>query len=64
MKKIKLDPLSLDKETIAKLDEAQLQEIIGGAVEDFAVTSGNCGQNSDCGTTGTSGSCGLGSSKC
>lgn len=30
MKKLKLDPLELDKETIARLDEKQLAEIVGG----------------------------------
>uniref|UniRef100_A0AAU6WQL4 Class I lanthipeptide n=1 Tax=Chryseobacterium endophyticum TaxID=1854762 RepID=A0AAU6WQL4_9FLAO len=30
MKKLKLNPLSLDKQTIALLDEKQLQEIKGG----------------------------------
>lgn len=65
MKKVKLNPLALDRETIAKLDEQQLQEIVGGAIADFAGTSGDCTTgNSDCGTTGTSGDCSTGSSKC
>ncbi|WPV01568.1 class I lanthipeptide [Mucilaginibacter sp. cycad4] len=65
MKKIKLDPLALDKQTIAKLDERQLQEILGGAVADFQATSGDCNLgSSSCGTTGNSGSCNTGSSQC
>jgi hypothetical protein len=65
MKKIKLDPLALDKQTIAKLDERQLQEILGGAVADFAATSGDCSAgSSSCGITGFSGACSAGSSQC
>lgn len=65
MKKIQLNPLALDKETIAKLDEKQLQEILGGAIADYASTSTGCdGGNSDCGSSGMSGGCGSGSSKC
>lgn len=41
MKKLKLDPLELDKQTMAKLDEQQLQEIVGGSVEMLFATSGN-----------------------
>ena len=33
MKKEKLNPLELDKETIARLDEAQLKKIIGGGYD-------------------------------
>lgn len=33
MKKLKLNPLSLDKQTIALLDEKQLQEIKGGKTD-------------------------------
>jgi hypothetical protein len=63
MKKIKLDPLALDKQTIAKLDERQLQEILGGAVADLALVSGDCtGGSSNC--TGNSGNCTAGSSNC
>jgi hypothetical protein len=65
MKKLSLDPLALDKQTIAKLDEAQLQEIVGGILEDFAATSSTCtAGNSSCGTTGGSTGCNTGSSKC
>ena len=34
MKKVKLNPLELDKETIARLDEAQLNQIVGGENDD------------------------------
>jgi hypothetical protein len=65
MKKLKLDPLALDKETISKLDEAQLLEIVGGVLEDFAATSGPCNQGySDCGSTGTSSGCTGSASRC
>ena len=65
MKKIQLNPLALDKETIARLDEKQLQEILGGAIADFAATSGDCsGGSSNCGSTGMSGDCSTGSSQC
>ncbi|WP_293785075.1 class I lanthipeptide [uncultured Pedobacter sp.] len=64
MKKINLDPLALDRETIAKLDEKQLQEIVGGAIENFAATSGDCSTgSSDC-SGGTSGDCSTGNTKC
>ncbi|PSL50292.1 bacteriocin-like protein [Chitinophaga niastensis] len=43
MKKLVLNPLALDKETIAKLDENQLQEIIGGATVELEATSTGCG---------------------
>ncbi|MBT2562527.1 class I lanthipeptide [Pedobacter sp. ISL-64] len=64
MKKINLDPLALDRETIAKLDERQLQEIVGGSVENFAATSGVCtGGSTDC-SGGTSGDCTSGPTTC
>ena len=40
MKKVKLNPLELDKETIARLDEAQLNQIVGGVNDDADET--NC----------------------
>ena len=40
MKKLKLNPLELDKETIARLDEAQLNQIVGGENDDADET--NC----------------------
>ena len=46
MKKTVLNPLALDKETIAKLDEKQLQEIVGGTTGDGAATSTGCGSGS------------------
>jgi hypothetical protein len=65
MKKIKLDPLALDKETIAKLDENQLLEIVGGSVEQLAYTSSGCsGGSTDCGSTGTTIGCTGGNTKC
>jgi len=64
MKKINLNPLTLDRETIAKLDEKQLQEIVGGATEPILATSGDCTSgSSDC-SGGTSGDCTTGNSKC
>ncbi|MEX8546886.1 MAG: class I lanthipeptide [Mucilaginibacter sp.] len=55
----------MDKQTIAKLDERQLQEILGGTVADFAATSGDCTNgSSNCGLTGGSGDCNAGISKC
>ena len=45
MKKEKLNPLELDKETIARLDEAQLKKIIGGgydAIDDADETATGC----------------------
>jgi bacteriocin-like protein len=58
MKKLHLDPLDLDKETIAKLDEKQLAEIIGGLntdIESLASCSngGSCTPGSSC-TAGSS----------
>lgn len=68
MKKVVLNPLSLDQETIAKLDEQQLREINGGISEDVAAGSTGCGGGgSSCGTGGSGGSggdggCGSGAS--
>ncbi|WP_161596651.1 class I lanthipeptide [Chitinophaga vietnamensis] len=53
MKKVILNPLELDKETIAQLDEAQLQQVVGG-------NGGNTGVQSPATSTG----CGSGSSTC
>ncbi len=44
MKKFNLDPLALDKETIARLDEKQLQAIVGGN------SAGMYGDSTGCGT--------------
>ncbi len=51
MKKEKVNPLDLDKETIARLDEQQLRQIAGGANDDNGDESENCTQT--CGTGGT-----------
>ncbi|WP_294200015.1 class I lanthipeptide [Chryseobacterium sp. sg2396] len=73
MKKLELDPLSLDKETIALLDEKQLMEIIGGKAVAPGTSTG-CGTGgSTCGaaqttttisTGGGSTGCGSGGSTC
>ena len=42
MKKVKLNPLELDKETIARLDEAQLSQIVGGQNDDADETNPQC----------------------
>ncbi|WP_161596652.1 class I lanthipeptide [Chitinophaga vietnamensis] len=49
MKKVILNPLELDKETIAQLDETQLQQIVGGtgaATVLQQATSTGCGSGS------------------
>ncbi len=51
MKKEKINPLELDKETIAKLDEQQLQQIVGGATDDNGDET-SCDTGGSC-TTGT-----------
>ncbi|OMP81113.1 class I lanthipeptide [[Flexibacter] sp. ATCC 35208] len=62
MKKVILNPLSLDQETIAKLDEQQLREINGGISEDVAAGSTGCGGGgSSCGSGGSGGGGGCGS---
>lgn len=66
MKKMELSPLALDKETIARLDEKQLNDILGGGV-DYDATSTGCGSGgSTCGkeNDATSTGCGTGSSTC
>lgn len=63
MKKISINPLALDIETIAKLDEQQLQDIVGGAVTDLEAASTGCGSGgSTCGANSTG--CGSGGSTC
>ena len=75
MKKFNLDPLSLDKKTIAMLDQYQLQAIVGGLNGELACPSGSsdpgfpastgCGSgNSTCGGTSGSIGCGAGGSTC
>lgn len=64
MKKFNLDPLALDKETIALLDEKQLQEIVGGNTEPITASSTGCGSGgSTCGSSNSTG-CGSGGSTC
>ena len=63
MKKFNLDPMSLDKETIAMLDDNQLQEIVGGIGSKGGASTG-CGSGaSTCGGGGSTG-CGSGGSTC
>ena len=64
MKKLELDPLSLDKETIALLDEKQLQEIVGGQAVAPGTSTGCGSGGSGCGTGGGSTGCGSGGSTC
>ena len=69
MKKFELDPLSLDKETIALLDEKQLQEIIGGQAAAPGTSTGCGSGGSTCSATttttaGGSTGCGSGGSTC
>ncbi|MCI5080326.1 MAG: class I lanthipeptide [Saprospiraceae bacterium] len=67
MKKLQLDPLDLQKETIALLDGRQLQEIIGGinnAVSGSGTSTGCGSGGSHCTIKGTSTGCGTGSSQC
>lgn len=65
MKKLTFNPLALDKETIARLDAKQLQDITGGITSDYAATSTGCNiGGSDCGTGGHSTGCGNGHSTC
>jgi hypothetical protein len=63
MKKFNLDPLALDKETIALLDEKQLQEIVGGISGGEVSASTGCGSGgSTCSSNSTG--CGSGGSTC
>ncbi|WP_295211085.1 class I lanthipeptide [uncultured Chryseobacterium sp.] len=64
MKKLELDPLSLDKETIALLDEKQLQEIVGGQAAAPGTSTGCGSGGSGCGAGGGSTGCGSGGSTC
>lgn len=60
MKKLKLNPLSLDKQTISLLDERQLQEIKGGKNYQSPCPAGATTANPPDSTTG----CGAGGSAC
>ncbi|CAL2107781.1 putative Bacteriocin microcin B17 [Tenacibaculum sp. 190524A02b] len=64
MKKLSLDPLKLDKNTIASLNSEQLSEIVGGQNHRLiaAVSSGCGGPTNIC--TGQSAGCGGGGSTC
>ncbi len=53
MKKEKVNPLDLDKETIARLDEQQLRQIAGGVNDDNGDESNGCTTGGTCGTGGT-----------
>jgi hypothetical protein len=53
MKNLELNPLDLDKETIALLDGKQLQDVLGGANQNVQIVR-----------FGTSTGCGSGSSTC
>ena len=48
MKKLQLDPLQLDKETIARLDEKQLAEIVGGISAGVTVEPSSCPDGGSC----------------
>lgn len=63
MKKLSLDPLSLDKETIAMLDAQQLLEVTGGA---YLAASGStgCGSGGSTCSAENSTGCGGGASTC
>jgi bacteriocin-like protein len=64
MKKLKLEPMGLDKVTIAKLDDKQLQEIVGGLALIKAAFTGCGSGGSTCGGAGGSTGCGGGGSTC
>ena len=64
MKKFNLDPMSLDKETIALLDVKQLMEIVGGITANGAASQRCCGGGSGACTDATSTGCGTGGSTC
>lgn len=60
MKKLQLDPLQLDKQTIAKLDQEQLKQIVGAAelgVDTPATTSLDCSCISTCCPSAVSATC-------
>ncbi|HEX6180162.1 MAG TPA: class I lanthipeptide [Chitinophagaceae bacterium] len=66
MKKFNLDPLALDKATIALLDEKQLQEIVGGGsdLELGGAGSTGCGSGGSTCSSSNSTGCGSGGSTC
>lgn len=65
MKKLSLNPLQLDKETIALLDANQLQDVVGGANVLVGAGSTGCGSGaSTCSVGAGSTGCGSGGSVC
>ena len=65
MKKLSLNPLVLDKQTIALLDANQLRNVIGGVGNSKTSTSTGCGSGtSTCGPGAGSAGCGSGGSTC
>jgi len=65
MKKLNLNPLSLDKETIARLDDKQLLEIVGGNAKGTpSGSSSGCGSGGSTCSSGASTGCGNGGSCC
>jgi hypothetical protein len=65
MKKMDLNPLEIDKETVALLDSQQLQDIVGGANHQMiAAGSTGCGSGGSTCSSGSSTGCGSGSSQC
>ncbi|MFK8010000.1 MAG: class I lanthipeptide [Saprospiraceae bacterium] len=64
MKKLSLNPLTLDKQTIALLDANQLQNVVGGLAR-LASDSTGCGSGaSTCPKGAGSTGCGSGGSTC
>ena len=65
MKKFNLDPMALDKTTIALLDEKQLQEIVGGSATELGGGgSTGCGSGGSTCSSSNSTGCGSGGSTC
>ncbi|CAL2107779.1 conserved hypothetical protein [Tenacibaculum sp. 190524A02b] len=65
MKKMKLNPLKLDKQTIALLNDNQLQEVVGGINHQLiAPGSTGCGSGASTCSSGGSTGCGSGGSGC
>ncbi|CAL2107783.1 Bacteriocin-type signal sequence-containing protein [Tenacibaculum sp. 190524A02b] len=69
MKKLSLDPLRLDKETIASLNNQQIKEVLGGVNQVLALVKHpshvRCGSGGTiCDINGGSTGCGAGTSVC
>ncbi|CAL2107778.1 conserved hypothetical protein [Tenacibaculum sp. 190524A02b] len=62
---MKLNPLKLDKQTIASLNDNQLKEVVGG-VNHLKIAAGSTGCGSGASTCSSGGStgCGSGASTC